>query len=90
MTKEQIYEQAIDKYGFDAQLDQLTEECGELIVACNKLRRKGQESVPMMIDELADVQIMINQIRFAMQLEDEINERIEFKLERLKKRLENE
>jgi NTP pyrophosphatase (non-canonical NTP hydrolase) len=85
--EEEIYQKALDSYGFDAQLDQLQEECGELITACNKLRRKGQEGVPLIIDEIADVTIMCEQIMYAMTIENQVNERIKFKLERLKQRL---
>ena len=41
----------------------------------------------MMIDELADVVIMTQQIIQAMEVDQEVNERIEFKLDRLKERL---
>jgi NTP pyrophosphatase (non-canonical NTP hydrolase) len=83
-----IYQEAIDKWGFNPQLNQLQEECAELIVACNKLRRKGDEAVPMMIDELTDVIIMTEQIIQVMQIEKEVDERYKFKIERLKERLE--
>jgi hypothetical protein len=33
------YKQALDKWGWTAQLDQLQEECGETIVAVNHLKR---------------------------------------------------
>jgi NTP pyrophosphatase (non-canonical NTP hydrolase) len=83
-----IYQEAIDKWGFNPQLNQLQEECAELIVACNKLRRKGDEAVPMMIDELTDVIIMTEQIIQVMQIEKEVDERYKFKIDRLKERLE--
>jgi len=84
--KEEIYQKALNSYGFDAQLDQLTEECGELITACNKLR-KGQEGVPLIIDEIADVIIMCEQIMYTMIIENKVNKRINFKLEQLKQKL---
>lgn len=84
MEVKELYEEALEKWGFYPQLNQLQEECAELIVACNKLRRKGEEAKPMMIDELADVVIMTQQIIQAMQVAQEVNERIDFKLDRLK------
>lgn len=84
MEVKELYEEALEKWGFDPQLNQLQEECAELIVACNKLRRKGEEAKPMMIDELADVVIMTQQIIQAMGVEQEVDERIKFKLNRLK------
>jgi NTP pyrophosphatase (non-canonical NTP hydrolase) len=82
-----LYQSALDKWGFDPQLDQLTEECGELVTACNKLRRKGDSAVPLMIDEMADVEIMIGQIKHAMRVTRAIEERKIFKLNRLEERL---
>jgi hypothetical protein len=82
-----LYTQALEKWGFEPQLNQLQEECAELIVACNKLRRKGDEARPLMIDELADVVIMTQQIIYAMRVETEVDERIDFKLNRIRERL---
>lgn len=87
IDKQQIFNDAVKKYGFDAQLNQLQEECGELIVASNKLRRNND--VESMIDELADVYIMVNQIIQAMNIEDKVDDRVEFKLLRLKHRLKS-
>lgn len=38
--EEQIYKDALSKYGDFAQLDQLVEEVGELLQALNKVKRK--------------------------------------------------
>lgn len=86
--QKQVFEKAVEKYGFGPQLNQLQEECAELIVACNKLRRNGNDAIPLMIDELADVKIMVEQITQAMNINDEVQKRVEFKIERLKNRLE--
>ena len=82
-----LYAKALTKWGFEPQLNQLQEECAELIVACNKLRRKGEDAEPLMIDELADVVIMTQQIIYAMHVETEVDERIDFKLNRIRERL---
>lgn len=82
-----LYKETLEKWGFYSQLNQLQEECAELIVACNKLRRNVDESKSMMIDELADVVIMTQQIIHSMQVEKEIDNRIKFKLDRLRERL---
>jgi NTP pyrophosphatase (non-canonical NTP hydrolase) len=82
-----LYTRALEKWGFEPQLNQLQEECAELIVACNKLRRKGEDAKPLMIDELADVVIMTQQIIYAMEVEKEVEERMNFKLKRIGERL---
>lgn len=58
-----IYEQAIKTYGYNAQRLMLIEEIGELLNAIAKLPR-GRASVDDVIEELADVSIMINQMAF--------------------------
>lgn len=85
--RKQLYIEAIEKYGIEAQFNQLQEECAELIVSVNKLRRKGKEVEYLTIDELADVFIMVEQITFAMDVENKVQERIDFKINRLKTRL---
>jgi len=49
-----LYEHAIDKWGVDAQVDMVVEECSELILAIQKSKR-GQGSAKEIIDELVDV-----------------------------------
>lgn len=61
-----------DTYGYEAQSNQLQEEAAELIQAVNKLRRANGNGQPCqkseyqatheLIEELADVEIMIQQI----------------------------
>jgi NTP pyrophosphatase (non-canonical NTP hydrolase) len=59
---EEIYRLALDKYGVEIQLNQLQEECAELIVAVNKHRRTPFDDLKGITDECADVLIMIDQI----------------------------
>lgn len=60
----------IDHYGFDNQLDQLMEECGELIVSIAKSKRYESADVCVdhydnLIEELADVKNLIEQLELA-------------------------
>ncbi len=60
-------------YGFSAQLDQLTEECAELIQAINKHKRACGNGQPVQInklkaltnvlEEIADVEVVIDQLK---------------------------
>lgn len=64
MTKElakNIEQEALDRYGIEAQEMMLFEECGELINALAKLHRKRANHLDL-ITELADVSIMIDQM----------------------------
>jgi len=80
-------------YGPEKQLRQLTEECGELIVAIAKFQRSGQRlnikhKVPSqlltdLISELADVENLIEQIKLDYDLVREGVHKIkEFKVNR--------
>jgi NTP pyrophosphatase (non-canonical NTP hydrolase) len=88
--KTETLEKAIDTYGLDNQLNQLQEECAELIVSVNKIRRCNFVDLDDLVDELADVTIMMEQIINHFNLEIRVHDRIQFKLNRLKERLENE
>ncbi len=91
-----------DYYGLDKQLRQLQEECGELIVAVNKYFRKKdwysveppavllKEQRKELINELADVIVMINQIVYLMDAHREMNDVMSFKIYRQLKRIEEE
>lgn len=79
-------------YGVKAQSMQTCEECAELIQAVSKLTRGVTETrILALVEEIADVRIMMSQL---MQLygipEPEVSERVEEKLERQLKRIQEE
>lgn len=80
--KDKLYRTAIQIYGAENQMNQLIEECAELIQSVNKYRRKGSENI---LEEVADVEIMIEQTK--MILGEELTKIIEIhkenKLDRL-------
>ena len=67
--------QNADFYGADRQLNQLIEECGELIQAISKSLRGKEDTTNNIEEEIADVEIMLEQIRCLLNLSEEtINE----------------
>lgn len=76
---------AINVYGIDAQVMQAYEEMGELMSAINKCKR-GRLTAEFIIDELADVSIMIEQLAIYYGLKLYESRRL-YKLLRLKDRL---
>lgn len=85
--KNSIYKRAIDKFGELKQYDILIEECSELIHAICKCKRYNKFSGLLFhdfIDEMADVQIMINQFKeiYGELLEESVNRKL-VKLERI-------
>ena len=84
-----ILEMAIEKYG-ERQLDQAQEELAELIVAISKYKRNVSKlTIANVIEEIADVRIMLKQVMMLLNIEEfQIKNEELYKLNRLKKRLE--
>jgi NTP pyrophosphatase (non-canonical NTP hydrolase) len=82
-----IYRATLAKWGEEAQYDQAVEECAELIAALKHFKRDkvGCEQV---IDELADVALMVGQLSF-MFGEERVQRAIDNKLAKLQKLLES-
>lgn len=79
-----------DHYGLENQLRQLAEECSELAVEANHSARKGGITVRL-IEEIADVEIMLDQIRYLAGIqESDVLEIRFYKLERQLKRMRQE
>ena len=75
-----------DHYGIKKQLRQLAEECSELAVEASHSARKG--TTVKIIEEIADVQIMIEQIIHLAEIDKcDIEDCINYKLERQIKRI---
>lgn len=86
MTNEkEILQKAIVLYGRQAQIDVAIEECAELINAIQKHRR-GRVGDKEVIDEIADVRIMTEQLALIFG-EEEVEARRQFKLARLHNRM---
>ncbi|MEE0390503.1 MAG: hypothetical protein UDR62_02135, partial [Lachnospiraceae bacterium] len=69
----------------DKQEDMAIEECSELIKAILKFRRSNAKDSDLrdaVIDELADVQIMLTQLGIIFNCVAEVEERIDFKINR--------
>lgn len=66
-----IYETAIDHFGEDNQLLQTCEELAELMQAISKAKRyDGQSYIDGVAEEIADVQIMCEQIKIIFGISD--------------------
>jgi NTP pyrophosphatase (non-canonical NTP hydrolase) len=80
--------EALRKYGAEAQLHMLQEECAEVIQAVNHLLR-SKCTEDKLIEEIADVQLMIHQVRLMFGSE-KVDEMVEKKARLLDKRLKKE
>lgn len=89
-----------DHYGEDAQVDMLIEEMSELTKALLKNRRAKKSGQPILgilepttlniIEELADVEIMLQQIIYLGDFEDDVKEVMKEKLDRQLERIKKE
>lgn len=90
-----------EHYGYEAQSNQLVEECAELIQAVNKYRRaveglgepvsedKKAIALDNLIEEIADVEIMLEQVKYLLKIpEEDLLAYKQFKINRTKERIE--
>lgn len=90
-----------EHYGYEAQSNQLVEECAELIQAVSKYRRasalrrgysveRHQIAYDNLIEEIADVEIMLEQVKYLLQIPKDDIEAIKlYKINRTKERMLN-
>lgn len=85
-----VLKKAICKYGKQAQLDVAVEEMAELTKEIIKSKR-GASNYHQIVEELADVYIMLTQIRLIYGIYDEeLINAMHLKIARLEKRLQND
>ena len=79
----------LQHYGVSPQLRKLVEECGEAVQAALKYDYKANEITKQaLITEIADLEIMVQQIKFVVGYE-KVNKEIDFKLNRQLERIKN-
>lgn len=88
MNNEELYKIAIETYGDEAQINQGIEEMAELIQAINKFRRNPcAETLKGIAEEIADVEIMLEQYKIIFGATLPVNRIKSNKLQRLAERL---
>jgi NTP pyrophosphatase (non-canonical NTP hydrolase) len=85
VLEQTVLQEALDTWGFDAQLMMVIEESGELVQAAAKFLGGRERSSKGLIEELADMSLMIDQMR--LQWGEEIDAARNYKLNRLAQRL---
>lgn len=78
----ELYRRTLKKWGEQAQFDQVIEECAELTTALLHYRR-DKTAASTVIDEMADVILMLGQLRWMFGAEE-----VECALERKRAKLE--
>lgn len=86
---EKLYKDCVEFWGVERQLRMLQEECAELILEASHYLRPSKRRTKKLIEELADAQLMINQIkRFVGEVQ--VNKMIDIKSDYIKQKLEEE
>ena len=85
-----VYETAIAHYGMDSQIWMAVEEMAELTKELAKLHRPGGATLGDLADEIADVTIMMEQLRIMFGVNGIVQNRMEHKVRRLAQRIEEE
>jgi len=83
----ETFDRALDEWGIDAQADMAEEEAAEFIAA-SKHYARGKADAEDLIDELADLRIMFEQLSRFMG-EERVEARVSEKMERLRERLDD-
>lgn len=91
MTTEQLrrINKIVKHYGAKHQMEKAIEECQELIEEI-KPAIDGLGFVENIVDEIADVEVMINQLKIIFDCFGEVEERIEYKINRQLERMKSE
>lgn len=83
-----------DHYGIEHQLEKTLEEIRELKEEISNYlfdyKMELDQSVIPIIDEVADVKIMIAQLEYLLKIKEDVDERIDFKLKRQLERMREE
>ena len=90
MTKKQVYEQLIEKFGAENQILKCVEELNELGQVLCKLKSKSENKalvIKNIIEEIADVEIMLEQIKLILGIEEsDVKKMKSYKLHRTVRR----
>lgn len=89
MTKNELYQTAIDSYNMPMQVIVAIEEASEFQKELTKVLRSGigEISFVNLCEEIADLEIMIEQIKFGYKLDKDVENYKKYKLNRLAERL---
>ena len=81
--RQTIYEKAIDHYGVTRQLWKAVEEMSELTKELAKYAAAGETTREALIDEIADVTVMMEQLRLIFGVDASVRIRVDYKAHRL-------
>lgn len=85
-NEKEILSDAVELYGADAQITVAIEEMSELTKELCKAKR-GKANIDNIAEEIADVEIMVEQLKIIFDCTNKIEQSRRFKIDRLVKRM---
>lgn len=88
INEKELYQRALKVWGTEPQMLQVIEEMSELIKEILKNVNRKKDNVAQIIEETADVEIMLGQLKCCYQIEEQIAQYKAEKLKLISKRLD--
>lgn len=88
INEKELYQRALRVWGKEPQMLQVIEEMSELIKEILKNVNRKKDNVAQIIEEAADVDIMLGQLKCCYQIEEQIEHYKKEKLKLISKRLD--
>ena len=88
MEKEDVYNRALRVWGKEPQMLQVIEEMSELIKEILKNVNRKKDNIAELIEETADVEIMLEQLKCCYNIKNQVEEYKKNKLPVIEKRLD--
>lgn len=89
INEEKLYERALQVWGKEPQMLQVIEEMSELIKEILKNVNRKKDNVDAIIEETADVEIMLGQLKCCYDIADQVRDYKAEKLKTIDKRLDD-
>lgn len=89
MNEKDLYQRALKTWGKEPQMLQAIEEMSELIKEILKNINRGKDNLTEIIEETADVEIMLGQLKVCYDIEQEVAAYKSQKIEKICKRLDD-
>ena len=88
VNEKELYQRALKVWGTEPQMLQVIEEMSELIKEILKNVNRKKDNVAQIIEETADVEIMLGQLKCCYQIEEQVAQYKAEKLKLISKRLD--
>ncbi|MBO6289058.1 MAG: hypothetical protein IJ738_02655 [Alphaproteobacteria bacterium] len=89
MTENELYKRALKDWGKEPQMMQVIEEMAELTKEILKNINRKKNNIAELIEETADVEIMLGQLKCCYNIEKNVAEYKAGKMQKIAERLEN-